>query len=482
MALFSQQPGDDGLPGKARLPAMLAVMITTTMNVLDGSMINIALPGIAANLGVSASNAVWVANGYLLAVAMSLAIFSALATRIGFRTQFAGGLIVFTLASAGCALSTSPPMLVCMRVIQGIGGAATLSIAPALLRHIFPNRLLGRVLGINAVLIATCTGVAPVMSGSLLSVLGWPWLFAINLPLGVLAVVLAIRCLPTPERRTAAAFDKSGAVLSAVMLGAMIMCANTFSKQGDAGSASFALLYGLVALTGGWAFVRRQQRAPEPLLPLEIFANRRFSLAAATSMSAFVAQGLTFIALPFLYESVYGYSAFVSALLFTPWPIGIILAAPYAGRLADRVAPALISTLGLAVFAAGLILLAFLPEAAATWDIALRSLVCGLGFGLFQSPNNREIMGNASREYSSYASGVLAIARTFGQSLGAAIIGVTLSLAAHLSDADTPTSHHSLMPVQAVHLGLWFAVAASMLAILLSVGRLRVSLTSQEGA
>jgi len=166
---------------------------------------------------------------------------------------------------------------------------------------------------------------------------------------------------------------------------------------------------------------------------------------------------------------VYGYSAFTSALRFTPWPLGIILAAPRAGRLADSYSPALISTVGLCLFALGMLLLALLPAHAAMWDISLRSLLCGIGFGCFQSPNNREILANASRENSGYASGVLAIMRTFGQCLGAAIVGVILSLY-------VPSSGQSLSNVmqeaQAVRLSLWVAVAATLLAIVVSVSRM----------
>ncbi|WP_105666069.1 MFS transporter, partial [Cronobacter dublinensis] len=157
MTLFSSLPGDEGLPGRERALAMTAVMTSTTMAVFDGAMVNIALPDIARELQVSAADAVWVANGYLLAAAMTLAIFAALAGRLGFRTLFAAGVGLFTLASLGCALADSLGMLVAMRFLQGIGGAATLSIAPAILRTIFPNRLLGRILGMNALLIATST-------------------------------------------------------------------------------------------------------------------------------------------------------------------------------------------------------------------------------------------------------------------------------------------------------------------------------------
>lgn len=472
MELFSDLPGDEGLPGRERCLAMVAVMTMTTMAVFDGSMINIALPQIAQALGVSSSDAVWVSNGYLLSAAMTLAIFAAIASQIGFRTLFAIGLSVFTLASVGCAFSSSLEMLVIMRILQGIGGAATLSIGPAILRSIFPNRLLGRILGLNALLVAASTAIAPVLGGTILSTLSWQWLFAINIPLGIIAVVLALRVIPGKQTTTREPFDIPGAVLSAVMLGALIMAAGAFSRPEGVEYLFSPLItsvgYGLTAIAAGLAFVWRQQRAPKPLLPLGMFASSRFSLAALTSLASFVSQGITFVALPFLFQSVYGYSAFVSALLFTPWPIGIILAAPYAGRLADRYPAAIISTVGLCLFAVGLVLLALLPAHPQEWDIGARSLLCGIGFGCFQSPNNREMLSNASRENSGYASGVLAIMRTFGQCLGAAFVGAILS--AYAQSGSEPLKL-ALQEAQAVRLSLWVAVAATLLAMTISYMR-----------
>ncbi len=475
MELFSDQPGDEGLPGRERGLAMTAVMMMTTMAVFDGSMVNVALPQIARALNVTASSAVWVSNGYLLSAAMTLAIFAALAGRVGFRALFATGLGVFTLASVGCALSSSLDMLIIMRVLQGIGGAATLSIGPAILRSVFPNRVLGRILGLNALLIATSTAISPVIGGTILSAMSWQWLFAINIPLGIVAVILTLRVIPGDPASSREPFDFAGAILSAIALGALIMSAGAFSRPEGAAQQTLsdlntAIAYGVTAIVAGVAFVWRQRRAPKPLLPLTMFASSRFSLAALTSLASFISQGMTFIALPFLFQSVYGYSAFYSALLFTPWPIGIILAAPHAGRLADRYPSAIISTVGLCLFAAGLVLLAQLPDHANVWDIGLRSLLCGIGFGCFQSPNNREMLSNASRENSGYASGVLAIMRTFGQCLGAAFVGIILSI--YVQSASDPLKS-VMQEAQAVRLSLWVAVAATVLAILISVSRLR---------
>jgi DHA2 family multidrug resistance protein-like MFS transporter len=450
--LFSNQPGDEGLPGRERARVMIAVMITTLMGVFDGTMINIALPSMAHAMQVPASHAVWFANGYLLSAAMTLLIFASLAARYGTRPIFLAGLTTFVLTSLGCALATTPDILIGMRIVQGIGGAATLSIAPAILRSVFPGRLLGRVLGLHALLIASSTAIAPVLGGTILDTLSWQWLFAINIIPGTLALVLAGKALPGKLTSGHAAFDTFGAVLSAILLGAMIMAVNSANLA--------AVCWGLLAIFSALLFIWHIRRARAPLLPPVIFKNGRFTLAALTSLASFISQGITFIALPFLFQSVYGYSPVVSALLFIPWPVGIVLIAPHAGRWADTISAPLISTLGLAIFVVGLVLLAMLPAAPAVWDICLRSLVCGIGFGCFQSPNNREMLANVSRENASYASGILSVARTFGQCLGAAVVGILLSV------MSTTTG-------QTIHAALWVAVAASVASVLFSLSRLR---------
>ncbi|QNB05803.1 MFS transporter [Herbaspirillum frisingense] len=479
MELFSDLPGDEGLPGVRRRRAMLAVMTATTMAVFDGTIINVALPQIGLALQTSAAASVWVANAYLLATAMTLAAFAAMSSRLGFRNQFTAGLAVFTLASLGCALSPTVEWLIAMRVLQGLGGAAMLSIAPAIHRTVFPNRLLGRILGLNAVLVAAGTAIGPVLGGTLLAALSWEWIFLINLPLGVAAVLLSWSAIPDTRQRgrLRPPFDMAGALWSALTMGAVIMAADTCAHFADPGQGAHAALtaaaYALVALVSALAFVCGQRRVREPLLPLDIFSNARFSLAALTSLASFVGQGIAFVALPFLFQNAYAYSAFESAALFTPWPLGIVLVAPHAGRLADRHSPALLSSLGLAVFTLGLVLLALLPDHAQAWDIGWRALVCGMGFGFFQSPNNREMLGNVSRERSGNASGVLAIMRTFGQCLGAALLGVILAV--HTAGA---VAHGELQmsPVQdgeAIRVAMWVAALATALATAVSASRLR---------
>lgn len=477
MSLFADQPGDDGLPGPQRRLAMIALMTALAMTVLDGTIVNIALPGIAVALKVTAGAAIWVTNGYLLAIAMTLATFASLASRVGYRNQFAAGLAAFTLASLGCALAPNIAVLIGMRLLQGVGASAVLSIGPAVLRTIFPSRLLGRVLGVNALMVATFTAIGPALGGIVLSISSWEWLFAINVPLGLIGVVLALRAIPADRITALGRFDAAGAVLSAVTMGALIMAAEACGKLGTPGQAEdaavHALAYGAATVLAGCAFVWRQRRATQPLLPLSIFASARFSMAALTSLISFVGQGMAFIALPFLFQSNYGYSALHAALLFTPWPLGIILAAPQAGKLSDRFPPIALSSAGLAVFTLGLALLALLPTHAQTWDICWRGFICGVGFGFFQSPNNREMLSNTSREHSANASGVLAIMRTFGQCFGAALMGVILSIFGSHMAHGAGTLASAAQDANAIRLSLWVAAAATLIATGISVSRMR---------
>ncbi len=270
MTLFSSQPGDEGLPGPARARVMAAIMTTTLMGVFDGTMINIALPSMAQEMQVPASIAVWFANGYLLAAAMTLAIFAALAARLGYRPVFLAGLTTFTLTSLGCALANKPEVLIGMRVLQGIGGAATLSIAPAILRSVFPGRLLGRILGFNALLIASSSAIGPVLGGTILHTLSWQWLFAINVLPGTLALLLAVRALPRDANRMQAPFDTVGAILSALLLGSTIMAANSLQ---NATSQFGSLCWMALAALSGMAFIWQIRRTGSPLLPPSMFKN-----------------------------------------------------------------------------------------------------------------------------------------------------------------------------------------------------------------
>lgn len=445
--------------------AIAGVILGTTMAVLDASITNVALPTIARELSAGPAEVIWVANAYQLANAVCIITLAALGDILGYRRVYLAGLAVFTLASLGCALSPSLPALIVARVVQGIGASAMMAVGPALYRFIFPARLLGTALGISALTVAFSAAAGPMIGGMILGVAQWPWLFAINLPLGLAAIVFGWHNLPANEAR-GKGFDFPGAILAAGAMGCFVVAVDGLSKHYQLQLLA-ALWVGSLLAAG--IFIRWQRVARHPLLPLGIFTSRRFSLAAVTSFCSFISQGLAFVSLPFLFQGDYGYSPLMSGLLFTPWPLTIAVAAPLAGRLADRFSPRVLSTVGLAVLSVGLAAMAGLGEQATVPDILWRASICGLGFGFFQSPNNRELLGNVPRHLSGAASGVLASARTFGQSIGAAVAALVLAApVSRLAAGDSVA-----VPVAHIDLSLWLSCGAATGAFLVSFLRTR---------
>lgn len=410
----------DGVPVPQRSWAIATVALGITMSVLDSAIANVALPTIARDLHTDAAFSIWVVNGYQLAITISLLPLSSLGDIIGYRRIYIVGLALFTAASLACALSQSLTALALARVLQGFGAAGIMSVNTALIRFIYPQSQLGRGIGINTVVVAISAAAGPTIAGGILAVAPWPWLFAVNVPIGVLAVAIAARALPkTPLGKHG--FDFAGALLSAGTFGFLIGGIDA-GGHGEAGKLVAIEL--TLAIVCGYFLVRRELSRPAPLFPVDLLGIPIFALSVGTSICSFAAQMLAFVALPFHLQQEFGYSAVQTGLLITPWPLAIAFAAPVAGRLADRHPARLLGAIGLLIFACGLVALALLPQRPQLVDVAWRMAVCGLGFGIFQSPNNRALIGSAPRHRSGGASGMLGTARLLGQTMGAALVAL----------------------------------------------------------
>ncbi|KAA9001728.1 MFS transporter [Affinibrenneria salicis] len=412
----------DGLPLPQRYGAIAAIALGITVAVLDGAIANVALPTIAREFQASPAESIWIVNAYQLAIIVSLLSLAFLGDIVGYRRIYQCGLVVFSCTSLFCALSGSLETLIFARVLQGLGGAALMSVNTALIRIIYPQRQLGRGMGINSLIVAVSTAAGPTVASAVLSVASWKWLFLINVPVGVVALWLSLRFLPdNPQKSKGQGFDLLSALMNALTFGLLISALSGFAQGQD-----YRLILGeLVALLiVGTLFIRRQMKMTFPLLPVDLLRIPIFSLSICTSICSFCAQMLAMVSLPFFLQNVAGRDEVATGLLLTPWPLATMVMAPIAGRLIERVHPGLLGGIGLAVFAAGLFSLAFIPGQPADIDIIWRMMLCGAGFGLFQSPNNHTIISSAPRHRSGGASGMLGTARLLGQTSGAALVAL----------------------------------------------------------
>jgi DHA2 family multidrug resistance protein-like MFS transporter len=418
----------DGLPVPQRYWAIAAIILGVGVSVLDTSLVNLALPDIARDLGATPSAAVWVVNAFQLAILTALLPCAQLGERIGYRRVYLMGLVVFSIASLACAIAPNLPMLVAARALQGLGAAGLMAVNSALVRLTYSQQGLGRGIAVNAVVVATASVAGPSVAALVLSVTSWHWLFLIQLPLSILTFVLGRRSLPFNEAGAArprlSLVDLSLNVLmfALVFLGADALGA----RHGGTDPAALFGAAGLLAagLVVAWIYIRRQLAQEAPLLPVDLLRIPVFALSMCTSVAAFAAQMLAFITLPFLLLEGQGRGHLEAGLLITAWPAAIVVVAPFTARLIPRYPTGLLSGIGLAVLAVGLVLLAFMPEQASAGQLAWRMAVCGAGVGLFQSPNNHTIVTSAPLHRAGAASGMLGTARLTGQSLGAVIVGV----------------------------------------------------------
>jgi DHA2 family multidrug resistance protein-like MFS transporter len=453
---MNETPPADGLPPERRLLAMVSLGIAVAMAVLDGSIANIALPTIARQMHATPAASIWVVNAYQLAVTVTLLPMASLGDVYGHRRIYCWGLVLYIFATIGCAAAETLPQLVAARVLQGFGGAGIMSVNGALVRFIFPRAQLGRGIGYNVLVVATSSAAGPSVAAAILAVASWPWLFALQLPFGIVSLLMSVRFLPRSPL-TSHAFDITSAVMNAITLGLFITGLDGIG-HGERLPLVIAELAG--SLIMGVIFIRRQLGLRPPMLPVDLLIQRPiFALSAATAVCSHAAQIIALVVLPFYFQYAGGLSPYEIGLQMTPWPAAVVVVAPIAGRLADRYSAGILGGLGLAVMLCGLVLAMLMPADASWGNVAWRLALCGAGFGLFQSPNNRLLIGSAPPDRAGAGSGMLSTSRLVGQTTGSALVAVVLGLT-HGAGPD-PIAH-------ATHIALGMAAAFAASAMMLS--------------
>lgn len=412
----------DGLHRPRIYYAMIATFAGLFLAVIDGTICNVALPSISDDLQVSSSDSIWIINAFQLVIMMTLLPFSSLGELFGYKCIYLWGVAVFTVGSLFCALTTTLPLLVVARLFQGVGAAMIMSVNTSLVRIIYPKRHLGKGVGLNATVVAIASVAGPTLAAAILSVASWPWLFAINVPVGLVTFYLGRKYLPgNPTRVVGRRFKWKEALFNALTFGLLIGCIEAYSHDAP---LSAILSGGLLLLFVGIVYVRMQLHDSYPMLPFDLLKIPAFSLSVITSILSFTSQMLAMIAMPFMLADTFHYEAVGTGLLMTSWPLVIVFVAPLAGWLVGRVHPGILGGVGLTVMSIGCFSLAFVPVDTTHFGLAWRLMLCGMGFGFFQSPNNHMLLSSAPTYRTGSASGMLATARLLGQTTGAALVAL----------------------------------------------------------
>jgi DHA2 family multidrug resistance protein-like MFS transporter len=409
-------------PVAQRRVAVVAVLSAMTLVVLDAGIANVALPSIGRALAAAPASAVLVVTAYQTALVMALLPAAAIGERLGYRRVFVAGVALFTGASVLCSLAPTLPWLVAARFLQGLGGSAVMALGVALLRLTVPPDRLGRAIGWNALTVALASAAGPTVGALILSHAPWPWLFAVNLPVGAVALA-AGRSLP-PTARSTRRVDLRSIALSGLVFGGLVIAAEVALARPVLGAATAAL-----AVVCLFVLVRRERTRPAPLVPLDLLRSRSFRLSATASTICFTGQAAGIVALPFYLQNGLHQSALATGLYMTAWPLSVAATATVSGRLSDRFPTAWLCAAGGGLLAMGLAAAALWPLGDDPRPLVAFAALCGVGFGLFNVPNNRTLFLSAPPERSAAAGGLQGTARLTGQTAGAVLMTALFTLA-----------------------------------------------------
>jgi len=410
--------------GDHRWALLALTSVGAFMTPLDGSIVAVALPKMGPLLDLSFAASLWVQAAYLLSIATLLIPMGRLADQHGRVHFYLAGVALFTLASLGAALSWNGATLILSRILQGLGGALLFATSAAIVTSVFPAQERGRALGINVMAVYLGLSVGPPLGGFLVDHFGWPWIFLVNLPIGLAVFLWGWRILP---RRPGAAdrtagLDLPGAGLLALLLMGLLVPL-TFASEWGWGARRVWLLLGGSALALG-AFLVRETRARAPLVDLGLLRrNRLFAAANLAALLNYMALYAIAILTATQLQLVQGRSARATGWIMLSQPLMQACLSPLAGRLSDRVGSRVLSTSGMGLVAVGMLLLSLLGRSATLYPVAVALAVVGVGMAAFSAPNTSAVMGSVDPSQLSLASAFLGTMRVTGQALSVAILG-----------------------------------------------------------
>jgi EmrB/QacA subfamily drug resistance transporter len=440
----TRQPAPDVRPW----PALFALCLGFFMILVDTTIVTVATPAIISDLHADVNSVVWVTSAYLLAYAVPVLITGRLGDRFGPKNLYLIGLTIFTLASLWCGLTTSIEMLIVARVFQGFGAAMMTPQTMSVITRIFPAEKRGQAMALWGATAGVATLVGPILGGVLVDALGWEWIFFINIPVGVLGFVLAVRLVPSLETRMHK-FDWLGVALSGVGMFLLVFGIQQGHKYHWNGWVLTSIVGGLVvfAVFVLWQRANRQ----EPLVPLSLFGDRNFSISSfAISAMSFTATAMGFPVMLYA-QLVRGYSPLQSALLFVPMAVMSIILAPIVGRFTDKVHPRVLTGGGFAITAVSIFAISrVLTADGPVWHILAGFALLGIGMAGIWAPLAATATRNLPMHLAGAGSGVYNATRQVGAVLGSAAIAVLIDsrIAAHgLSGGAEPDGQLQQLPL-----------------------------------
>ncbi|MCU1440045.1 MAG: transporter [Rhodoglobus sp.] len=469
-------------PRRAAL-ALAVLLAGMFMSLLDTTIVNVALPTIRTSLDASEATLSWIISGYALAFGLSLIPAGRIGDRFGHKWVFFAGLALFTAASVACGLAQDSTQLIVARVVQGLGGGIFFPPVTAFIQLLFAPQKRGKAFAIMGAVIGISAALGPVVGGLLIEALGeetgWRWIFAVNLPIGVLALIAAAFLLPSGSEGKRASTDLVGLLLVSTALVALLVPLIQGEDEGWPLWTYLSLAGGIVLLVL-FAFWERRLAARniEPLVPPHLFSHPAFTGGTILALVYFAAFTSIFFTISILWQAGLGHTALESGLVSVPFAIGSIVGASQSDRLAQRLGRTVL-VIGVGLVALGLIalwlVLLLVPTAELTsWQLLGPLLVAGLGSGMFIAPNARFIVATVDRSEAGAASGVIGTMQRIGAAIGIAVIGSVLfgNIGPITGPADLPGAFG---PAAALALGTSAAFAVAAFGLVFTLPK-RVSL------
>lgn len=411
----------NGMRSSHKWKTLRAVMLGTFIAPLDASIVNTILPSFVRIFNTNISIVQWIPTIYLLTISCLILLYGRLGDILGHKAVYLTGVAGFTISSALCGVAPNVWMLIVFRVLQGVTGAMLMAIGPAIVTNAFPTSERGKALGTFATSIAVALALGPTLGGLITEYLNWRFVFLINVPIGSVAVLYGLRAIPKGQRKSGHKLDWQGAVTAFFFLLSILLYANRAMEWGWFSPVSIGLLISFF-LFGIW-FIKTEITAPQPMLNLDLFKNRTFTLGNVSLLLYFIVAFIMVFLMPFYLTMVLQLPISRVGLILATYPVIMLIVSPISGTLSDYIGTRFLTSLGMVICAFSLVFISTFNETTGVFQVIIGLLVFSLGMSIFQSPNNSAIMGNVPKQYLGIASGMLANMRNLGMVMGIALGG-----------------------------------------------------------